>query len=95
MAQRISEYLEIEQVSGERLIQCIKCQHAFCPDTENYKDHALVFEGSPNRAGPRHSGVDPYILREFYCPGCATMLDVEMCTKGAPFVRDFGEPSLS
>jgi acetone carboxylase gamma subunit len=29
------------------------------------------------------------ILREFYCPSCATLLDVENVPQGYPFVFNF------
>jgi acetone carboxylase gamma subunit len=89
MEQRISEYLEIQDVSGQRVIQCTKCKYVFCPATDNYKDWALVNELPPTQAGPIHHETDQFVLREFYCPGCATMLEVEMCLRGAPYIRDF------
>ena len=88
MKQRISEYLVITDSSGKALVQCEKCQYAFCPPTENYKNHALMGEYPPTKAGPDYPETDRFVLREFYCPGCATMLDVEMCLKDAPFVWD-------
>ena len=89
MAQRISEYLEINDVSGQKVIQCTKCKHVFGTATDSYKDRALVDERPTTSAGPTHHATDQFVLREFYCPGCATMLEVEMCLKGAPYLRDF------
>ncbi len=88
MGRRIAEYLQIEDASGQRVIRCAKCAHVLCPSTDNYKDYALMSERPPTVAGPRHHQSEQFVLREFYCPGCATMLDVEMCLKGAPFVQD-------
>jgi len=86
---RISEYLESSDVSGQQVIRCVKCRHVFGPIKESYKEHAIVSERPPRQAGPRHDGIEQFVLREFYCPGCATMLDVEMCRKGEPIIRDF------
>ena len=88
MRQRIGEYLVIDDSSGEATVQCAKCQHVFCPATENYKEHALMSENPLTKAGPNYSETERFILREFYCPGCATMLEVEMCLKGSPFLWD-------
>ena len=40
---------------------------------------------------PGHRKCDPewMELREFYCPGCATQLEVEAVTPGYPLIFDF------
>lgn len=58
------------------------------PTTESYKEHAIVCELPPRVAGPRHNGTEQFVLREFYCPGCATMLEVETTRKGDPMIKD-------
>lgn len=88
MKQRINEYLLIDDSSGEPKVQCTKCQHVLCSAKENYKEHALVSENPLTKIGPQYSKTRRFILREFYCPGCATMLDVEMCLKGSPPIWD-------
>lgn len=79
--------------SGEPEILC-DCGHAFGPWTRNWKEGALVRQRDDTRdgsvyAGPR--GADPawMILREFSCPGCGTLLDVEMVPPGYPFIDNF------
>jgi len=88
MRQRINEYLVIDDSSGEAKVECTKCHHVFCSAKENYKDYALMSENPLTKAGQNYAKTDRFILREFYCPGCATMLDVEMCLKGSPFIWD-------
>ena len=87
MARRMSEYLEIdEDSSGKETIQCAKCKYVFCPLTQNYKNYAIFGEYPLDRAGPAvfYPPSQRFILREFYCPECGTMLDVEMVLKDEP-----------
>jgi len=88
MARRMNEYLEIDDSSGKEMIQCGKCKYLFCPVTENYKAHAILTENPLDKAGPGdfYRRSERFILREFYCPKCATMLDVEMVLKGDPLI---------
>jgi len=44
---------------------------------------------APAARGPRAAGPAWTVLREFYCPGCATQLDVEVVPRGYPFVFNF------
>ena len=52
------------------------------PCGENYKLHVLIREGPVQSAGPwvdpMHIGGDRFVCREFFCPGCVTLLDVEI-----------------
>ena len=72
MTMRMGEYLVVDASGKKPIIRCRKCEHPFCPGTENYKN----------------AKTKRFILREFYCPKCATMLVVEMCLKDEPFVFD-------
>lgn len=83
----MNEYLKVEEDdTGRETILCAKCEYAFGPLEENYKKHAIFKEYPLDRAGPSafYPPSERFILREFYCPNCATMVDVEMVLKGAP-----------
>jgi acetone carboxylase gamma subunit len=88
MTKRMGEYLVIDDVSGKPMVRCRKCEYVFCSPKENYKNYCLVSENPLTKAGPQYAKTERFILREFYCPKCATMLDVEMCLKDSPFVFD-------
>ena len=85
----LQESLFIVQRGQDRIVKCA-CGHAFCEYRTNWKEHALVYERDPqdekvyNRASAPSS--DWMILREFYCPGCGTLLDAEGVPRGYPFV---------
>ncbi len=80
---------------GEYATKC-RCGHDFGDAARNWKDSAAVIERegeSPYFVGPRAADPDWMVLREFYCPGCATRLDVEVVPPGYPFIHNF-EPVL-
>jgi len=78
---RIHESLEIAQDGRERLVRCIRCGYLFCTAEENYKKHAVrrLVELDRLALRPLPSG-DPYLGHyfEYICPGCATLLQVDV-----------------
>lgn len=88
MNKRVNEYLRIDEIGGQKVIKCAKCQYAFCAATQNYKEHALMKESSPAEAGTFYKDSKRFVFREFYCPQCATLFDVEVRLKGQPFLWD-------
>lgn len=88
----ISEYLQILIYEKDSVIQCSKCNYIFCNKDENYKLFSLIDERYANQIGliaekhPKEGG--EMIYREYYCPGCATLLEVEPTIKGSAMYRD-------
>lgn len=85
----------VELPDGQRVAKC-RCGHDFGDHRRNWKESATVLEregASPYFPGPRAADPDWMVLREFYCPGCATRLDVEVVPPAYPFIHNF-EPSL-
>ena len=97
----IGEHLSIVQKGGDeggktgaRVVKC-DCGHEFGDYRENWKlralirvraDAASVAEIYPTAtAGPP----DWMELREFICPGCATLLETEVAPPGFPPIFDF------
>lgn len=85
----MGEYLIVDVSSRQGTIRCRKCGHAFCASNHNFKEAALQAEFPLTRASPRNSPTERFVLREFYCPGCATLLEVEVALRGAPLVNSF------
>ncbi len=80
----------VEKDDGSKVVRC-DCGQEFGDYQRNWKESALVFERAGADAdaiyrGPRVADPDWSILREFYCPGCATQLDVEVVPRGYPFI---------
>jgi acetone carboxylase, gamma subunit len=79
---------------GQYTIKC-DCGHEFCDYRENWKLEALVNvrqtveelrEIYPDKM---HGDPEWNVLREYFCPGCKTLLDVEAVPPGYPPVHDF------
>jgi acetophenone carboxylase len=94
MKRQVTENLDVDL---DRLEWCCHhCGHALGPARDNYKKGCLIAERSPHEiwrplVDEKHSfSYDPGWTRlvEFYCPGCAVMMDVEMLPPGHPITHD-------
>ena len=91
-AVQITEYLWLAEKGDKEYIVCGSCGYELCRNTENYKLYALCDERTPAQIGlsekwhpEQNSGM---VYREFYCPGCGKMLDVEPTMQGSPILHD-------
>ncbi|MGD9762828.1 MAG: acetone carboxylase subunit gamma [Candidatus Binatia bacterium] len=90
----IGEHLYIVQKGPERIVKC-DCGHEFGPYTENWKLAALIYVRDSEETldeiypGARKCDAEWMEIREYYCPGCKTQLEVEAVTPGYPVVFDF------
>lgn len=76
---------------GRKLAVCSKCGFVYCEANENFKLHCLIYERDPSNF---HSGRLAYdrewcIFREFYCPSCASQIEVEAIVPGTPILNDY------
>jgi acetophenone carboxylase len=94
MKRQVTENLDVDL---DRLEWCCHhCGHALGSACENYKKGCLIAQRSPHEiwqplVDEKHSfSYDPGWARlvEFYCPGCAVMMDVEMLPPGHPITHD-------
>ena len=89
----ITEYLDIDL---EREVWCCnRCGRELISARENYKKGCLVYDRDPATIfNPILEGddwaPDPEICRiiEFYCPGCAVMVENEVLPPGHPITYD-------
>ena len=90
----LGEHLYVVQKGQERIVKC-DCGHEFGDYRVNWKLSALIFvldtEETLQEIYPGLGMPDPNLceIREFYCPGCATLLKVESVPKGYPIIFDF------
>lgn len=88
----IQEHLVVVRTDEGLYVRCL-CGHMYGPVEENWKEYALVYERPPRDGkvyrGPRGADPDWMVLREFYCPGCAAQLEVEMVPPGYPFIFNY------
>jgi N-methylhydantoinase B len=74
------EYLAIATNGKSEAIRCIRCGHLFCQKHENYKLYALrrerdLYDLAQSLVPSGESYLGGYL--EYYCPGCATLLQVD------------------
>ncbi len=87
----MGESLELVQAGVWAYVRCCRCRTVVSPAGENYKAHVPVGEYPLSRGGPQiapNNDDGRFVLREFYCPGCWTLLDVETNMKGETFIWD-------
>lgn len=93
----ITEYLEVD-LKTERW-HCRRCDHDIEHARNNYKEGLMVAERDPREVHrplideTRYEfnyGPDPEWCRliEFYCPTCATLMEVEYLPPGHPLTHD-------
>jgi len=90
---RITEYLDIDLETEEWC--CNRCGRELISARDNYKKGCLVYDRDPrsiyNPVLENGSfAPDPEICRivEFYCPGCAVMIENEVLPPGHPITHD-------
>lgn len=80
------------------VIRC-RCGHDFCDQSDNWKLHALIHvRDTPELMEELYPGLmapssNWQVLREYFCPQCATLHDVEAPTPWYPVIHDF-EPDI-
>lgn len=88
----------VHKETGKRIVKC-DCGHEFCDYKDNWKLHAQIYvrdtEEAMNEVYPKLMAPDPkwQVLREFYCPGCASQLEVEAVPPWYPVIKEF-EPDI-
>ena len=84
----------VAKPGGSHVVKC-DCGHEFCEHTENWKLAALIHvrytAEKLREIYPAKMHGDPAWnhLREYFCPGCRTLLEVEAVPPGYPVVHDF------
>jgi len=90
----VGEHLYVVQKAKERIVKC-NCGHEFGDYRQNWKLSALIFvRDTREKLEEIYPGVrcpDPNLceVREYYCPGCASLLKVESVPVGHPIIFDF------
>lgn len=85
---RINEYLQVADSKGTTFVQCTWCGENICPSDGNWKEHVISRKSSPTVSGPFRKDSGLFFLLEFFCPGCATVLDVDVVLKDDPPLYD-------
>jgi acetone carboxylase gamma subunit len=90
----LAEHLYVVQKGKERIVKA-ECGYEFGDYRQNWKHKSKVFvRNTPELLQEmyrnwEHSDPQWQEMREFYCPGCYTLLDVEVLPPGYPVTFDF------
>jgi len=91
---KLTEHLYVVEKDGQRIVKC-DCGQEFGDYRVNWKLNSLIHvretkeeleelwpgDGKPD---PKHASI-----REYFCPGCAALLQVECVPVGYPIIFDF------
>jgi acetone carboxylase, gamma subunit len=99
MRRRITEGLDLElnvDRIGDWRWRCHDCGHDLGPAAENYKKGCLLHSRKPDEIWPPQIdeaytfSYNPGWMRlvEFYCPGCGTLIELEVLPPGHPLTHD-------
>jgi len=86
---RVLEYLETAEADGKKVFRCLKCGYVLGLSKGDYKDYALKRTVPASKNQPAHlaSKSDYFVLKEYCCPNCAVMFEVDMVAKDEPQIH--------
>ena len=87
---QIDHHLAIDD--NERIV-CRRCGHDLGAADQNFKDGAVVKvrpiqDANPLIVDPALFIDDEVVFRQYFCPGCATLLENEVILERSPSVWD-------
>jgi N-methylhydantoinase B/oxoprolinase/acetone carboxylase alpha subunit len=85
----VSDSVEAVERDGERSLRCSICHYRLGPYEHDHKRSALMRE-RPLTDITRHNRLclEDFVLREFYCPGCATALAADVQLRDDPIMDE-------
>jgi N-methylhydantoinase B len=93
VALQVTDLLLIRLEAGEPHHACAKCDTDLGATRDNYKEHCLredhpVSDATPLAVDPqRYIDAQP-VFRQFFCPGCGTLIENEIALMNEPVLRD-------
>ena len=82
---KVFESLEVIEVDGKQVFTCAECGYIMGAVNENYKDNALKHDLPQSKKQPAYlTTSDLFFMREYYCPGCGVMFEVDVLVKDKP-----------
>ena len=86
---RLSSHFEVRDTNKGKVgdVLCSHCGTRICAEGEGLYQHLTLREvGASARSamGDRYEGSDRFRLRHFFCPGCATQVDVQIALAVEP-----------
>jgi N-methylhydantoinase B len=75
---RLGEYLQVAGTGKQSFIQCTWCGRKICLADVQWKDNVVRRKVSVAESGPLRRDSGLFFMLEFFCPSCATQLDVDV-----------------
>lgn len=94
---QVHEVLDLGAADGSLVLRCRRCGYVLCSASENYKAHALRRDvGLETLAAHPLPDESPFlaVYREYACPGCATLLQVDVWLAGLGGEEDLWDLQL-
>lgn len=81
----------IEDTLEGEVYKCKKCGNILGSATRDWKEYALKKVAPLSKGQPAYleAETDRFFLREFYCPNCGVMFEVQMLDNSEPDVVTF------
>jgi N-methylhydantoinase B len=93
----VGDTVEAVESGGERHIRCTVCHRRLASYTEDFKQRSALREYSIVELTPInvHGLVDEIVAREFSCPGCGTLVALDIQRRDEPLLPEarFGRPA--
>ena len=78
MRHPLRENLEIADASGTDSIRCSRCRFQYCRADQDWREFCKIRLLPPAQCRRLMSLLDgQYLLRQFYCPSCAALVDTD------------------
>jgi N-methylhydantoinase B len=85
----LGEYIDVvEGPDGGQYSACNSCDTVFAPVEDNWKDHVIVQESMPTKAGKYRESHEDLRYREFICHDCGQLLDSNNALKEDRYLHD-------
>jgi N-methylhydantoinase B len=82
---RLGEYVQQTEDGG---VQCTWCSHELAPAGKDWKDQAALSRVPISQAGSNRPDTGEFVLIRAACPGCGTLLDVDLARGDDPPLYD-------
>ncbi len=90
---KLTPYVNIVETDQGDMALCSGCGFVYGPASHNFKYNCLVYERDPEEIHPPERKMAPdkewCMYREFYCPGCGSQVEVEVCPHGASIMSNY------
>ena len=85
----VCDTVEAVELDGDRRLRCSLCRHDLGGYADNPKRAAAMRELALTAINPHNDMcLEAYVLREYYCPGCATCLATDVVARDEPILDE-------